>query len=174
MPEETCLRGRRGSRCAALASRSGCTPLAGRPLRSVQQRGGFCQPCCGLEGASAASSCRDWQMLCCSAVPENNSLVWERALRSAGPGTEAASPSSINSSASSTDLRLCCCVVSALAGDRNLEADFYSLDEVSFPPGTDPGETSRPGVSLEEDAGCWAARQGRLCSPGAVSVARGV
>lgn len=154
VPEETRLCGWRGSRlCRPREPFWLCTPLAGRPLCSVQQCCVFCQPCCGLEGASTVSSCRDRQM-CCSAIPENNSLVWERALHSAGSGTEAASPSSINVSASSTNLRLCCCVVSALAGDRNLETDFYSLDEVSVPPGMDPGETSQPGVSQEEDVGC--------------------
>lgn len=101
----------------------------------------------GWKRVSAASARRDRQMFRCSSVPKNNSLVWERALRSAGPGTEAASPSSINSCASSTNLRLCRWVVSALAGDGNLETDFYSLGEVSFPPRVALDETSWAGVS---------------------------
>lgn len=106
----------------------------------------------GWKGASAPSARRVRQMFLCSAVPKNNSLVWERAFHLVGPGTEAASPSSINSSASSTNLRLCCWVVSALAGAGNLETDFYSEDEVSFPSRMDPDGISWPSVPQEEDA----------------------
>lgn len=134
---------------ASLASRPGSAPLFLGHLSvfSVQQRCGFCWPGGGLEGPGAPSARRDRQMFRCSAVPENNSLVWERALCPAGLGTEAASPSSINSSASSTNLRLCCWVVSAPAGDGNLETHFYSLGEVSFPPRMDPDEMFWAGVS---------------------------
>lgn len=91
-------------------------------------------------------------MFCCSVVPENNSLVWEE------PSVlldqeQAASPSSINSSASSSSLRLCCWVVSAPAADGNLETDSYSLVEVSFPPRTDPSEIPWAGISREADVG---------------------
>lgn len=59
---------------------------------------------------SALFTGRGWQMFCCSVVPENNSLVWEE------PSIlldqeQAASPRSINSSASSSSLHLCCWVV---------------------------------------------------------------
>lgn len=93
----------------------------------------------GLGGQRSAAR-RDRQILRCSAAPEHSSHVWEGALRSAGPRTEAASPSSINSSVSSTNPRLCCRVVSARAGGRDLEADFYSLGELSFLPGWVPAK----------------------------------
>lgn len=133
-----------GRGCASLASCSDCAPLL---------LGGFSVLCSKALGSSglaeearkALSARRAQQMFCCSTVPENNSLVWEGVHRS--PGTEAASPSSINSSTSSTNLRLCCWVVSAPTGDRNLETDFYPLDEVSFPPGMDPKEISWADVS---------------------------
>lgn len=130
-----------------------CTPLAGRCLCFFCPATQCIFPAWLRAGASTLSARRDWQMFHCSTIPENNSLVWERALRSAGPGTEAASPSSVNSSASSTNLCLCCWVVSALAGDGNMETDFYSLGEVSFPPRMDADEISWAGVPQEEDVG---------------------
>lgn len=144
-----------GHGCASLASRSGSAPLLLETSLFFlsSNAAGFVGLAEGWKGVSAPSARRDRQMFCCSAVPENNSLVWERALRSAGPGTEAASPSSMNSSASSTNLHLCCWVVSALAGDGNLETDFYSLGEMSFPARMGPGEISWAGISQEEDAG---------------------
>lgn len=109
----------------------------------------------GLGGQHCAAR-RDRQILHCSAAPEHNSCVWEGALRSAGPRTQAASPSSINSSVSSTNPRLCCRVVSAQAGGRDLEADFYSPGELSFPPRMGPGE---------ERGGCaWGHAGGGRCT----------
>lgn len=143
-----------GGGCASLASRSGSAPSFWETSlvflsSSAVGSAGLAE---GWKGASAPSARRVRQMFLCSAVPKNNSLVWERALQLLGPGTEAASPSSINSSASSTNLRLCCWVVSALAGDDNLETDFYSEDEVSFPSRMDPDGISWPSVPREEGA----------------------